>query len=64
MGFQMDNRILAAIVAAVIVICGITAFVVYNGGEKTYDGKAINAIGRMNNDGSGLYIDSDILDPD
>lgn len=63
----MNTKLIAVIVAAVIVVGGIAVYFAFNQDKTSgvkYDDKAINAIGRMNNDGSGMFIDSDLLSPD
>lgn len=65
-GFIMDNKIIAIVVVGLILLCGGIFFALNNGGEKgtVFDEKAVNTIGRMCDDGSGIYIKADILDPD
>ena len=63
----MDNKIIAIIVVALLAIGGVVTYVVVNGGDKggstdvTYDASAYNLIARVNSEGSGLFIESELL---
>ena len=63
----MNNKLIAIIVAVMVVACGSGIFIAMNqdGSKKAvFDETAFNTIGRMINDCSGIYIVADILDPD
>ncbi len=59
----MDKRIIAIIVVAIVVVAGVATFVVLqnNRSDVKYDDASFNVIGRVNSEGSGLYINDDLV---
>lgn len=61
----MDNKIIAVALVAILIVAGVATFFVLNDDDKDdeFDSGAYNIIGRVNSEGSGLYIDSSLLVP-
>lgn len=61
----MDNKIIAIALVAIVIVAGAATFFVLNDDDKDdeFDSGAYNIIGRVNSEGSGLYIDSSLLVP-
>lgn len=62
----MDKKIIAIIIVAVLIIGGVATFMILKDDKKDtqYDDKAFNVIGRVNSEGSGLFIEKELLKAD
>ena len=61
----MNNKVIAIIIVAIVAVAGVATFVLLSQEKKDvqFDDSAFNVIGRVNSEGSGLYIDADIIEP-
>ncbi|MGN1045209.1 MAG: hypothetical protein ACI4Q9_04555 [Candidatus Methanomethylophilaceae archaeon] len=57
----MDNKIIALLVAVVVVAGGASAFVILNYDGDNTDDSRFNVIARVNSEGSGIYIKEDLV---
>ena len=60
----MNSKIIAIIVVALVAVAGAATAVILMQPKETvsYDASAFNIVSRVNSEGSGLYVDSDIAD--
>lgn len=62
----MDKKIIAIALVAIVIVAGAATFLVLNDNndDDEFDSGAYNIIGRVNSEGSGLYIDESLLAAD
>ena len=58
------GTIALSIIVAIVAVAGVATFVLLSQEKKDvqFDDSAFNVIGRVNSEGSGLYIDANIIE--